>query len=258
MVNKAVVGVIGVVLITTLGVGALVGLQGGGGPADDASPNANDGNGNDDGNAETPPEEQSPADDPEQTRQPSESTPVDHDVTIRSSDFTRQEIEENVTVEINEWRAAEGQGSLQFSGSATSNNLQAMARAHSDRMAAAKLTAHTIGNSTIEDRYRTNDGLYHTCGFEPPGENYIAQPGDANPQTFEWIASTEAASSFSEQEGIRFHQTESSVATELVEQWRGAEHVDNGLLSANYRPAGVGVNVTRDGTVYATVHLCGK
>lgn len=259
MVNKAVVGVIGIVLITTLGVGALVGLQGGGAPAEDGDPN-DDGNGGPaDGTATDATSPDGAAGNGTAgngTATTPTGTPAPDALALTRSEFTAAEIEANLTSRLNEWRTGEGLERLEIGPGTTKEKLQAMARAHSANMAAAGTVAHGIDNDTTRTRYEAND-LYYACGFKPPNKQYTALPGQPDVQQFEWISGTAVETSFSRDRGILFHENESAVATTIVDQWAGDEATEYGLLSPNYGKAGVGVNVTRDGTVYATVHLCG-
>lgn len=255
MVNKAVVGVIGVVLITTLGVGALVGLQGGGGPAEDGTPN-DDANGNS-GTAATATPNGSMGNG---TIAPPNATATDdpgEDLSLTRSEFTRNELERNVTRALNEWRANESLEPLETGPGTTKEALKVMAREHSARMADAEVVAHDIENDTTKNRYEAHD-LYHACSFKPPDKQYTALPGAPDVQQFEWIAGHEVDTTFSRDRGILFHENETAVARTIVDQWRSDNATEYGLLSPNYGKAGIGVNVTQDGTVYATVHLCGK
>lgn len=253
MVNKAVVAVIGVVLITTLGVGALVGLQGGG-PADDGAPNDDTGNG-ETGATATPNGTMGNG-----TVAPPNATAANEsgdEIALTRSEFTTNGLEANLTAELNEWRAQEGLEALETGPGTTKEALKAMAREHSTRMADAGTVAHKIGNDTTKNRYEAHD-LYHACSFKPPGKQYTALPGAPDVQQFEWVGGKEVNTTFSREQGILFHENESMVADSILEQWRGDDALQYGLLSSNYGKAGVGVNVTQDGAVYATVHLCGK
>lgn len=258
MVNKAVVGVIGIVLITTLGVGALVGLQGGGGPAEDGTP-SDDGNGNGDTAAtatSTPTETTGNG-----TDTTSNATATDDaggELALTGSEFTVAELERNLTREINEWRATDDLEPLGTGPGTTKDDLDAMAREHSARMADAEVVAHEVGNDTTETRYRAH-GLDSTCTFTGPDGNSVFLPGNHDDRRqFEWIAGHEVETTFSQDRGILFHENESAVATTIVDEWRGDDAVPYGLLSSNYGKAGIDVNVTSQGAVYATVHLCGK
>ena len=259
MVNKAVVGVIGVILIATLGVGALVGLQGGGDtPAEAGTPTDNGGNGGATGNTTNgtaaPNGTMTNGSTATATATPA---PDEYETSLSRSEFTAREIEQNITRQINEWRAAEGLDRLTTGPGSTKETLHRMAKEHSNAMAAEGVVAHTIGNDTTRKRYERHE-VYTTCSFKRPGEDTIARPGAPDVQVFEWIGGHETTPTFSQEEGIRFHENESAVAGQIVDRWRDNESLQYGLLSSNYRKTGVGVNVTRDGTVYATIHLCGK
>lgn len=255
MVNKAVIGVIGVILITTLGVGALVGLQGGGGNADDANsgnggggtgtpaatatmtPNGTMGNGTGgNGTVAT------------LTPAPEERTP------IPAREFNRNEIERNVTQAINEWRRSEGLDPLDRRGT-TAERIAAMARDHSNAMADEGSVSHVIDGVDVADRYENHD-LYDACQYQTSA-GYIAQPGGGNKQ-FEHITSTVAGGQYETENGTQFNEDDEAVSNAIVREFKRQSGQEDGMLAPNMGKMGVGVEITRTGGVYATVHICGQ
>jgi hypothetical protein len=251
MVNKAVVGVIGVILITTLGVGALVGLQGGGGPADDASPNTN-GNGNGQG-----PGTDTNSTSANETVSNGTATPVaDEERTpIPGRQFTEQDIATNLTERINAWRVAEGMDRLETDGT-TPDRLREMAMGHSVAMANEGELTHAIGNLTSSDRYREND-LYDTCMYKPPHKDTVWAPDNPYENKFEAIAGSVAGGTYEVGNETRFNEDETAVAGALLEQYQSSNASSDVILARGLERIGVGVEVTRDGAVYSTVNVCG-
>ena len=143
MVNKAVVAVIGVILITTLGVGALVGLQGGGPPPDGSPANGNGENPDSQGNGTAVANGTANG-----TATP---TAAAERTAIPGRQFTEKDIAANLTKRINKWRTAEGHDALRTDGT-TSNRLHEMAMAHSVAMADEGELTHVIGNESTGDR----------------------------------------------------------------------------------------------------------
>lgn len=251
MVNKAVVGVIGVILITTLGVGALVGLDGGGGPADD---NTADTNGNDDG--------QNPATDTNTTTGNETvingtATPAGQEerTPIPGRQFTEEEIADKLTERINEWRAAEGMDTL-GAERALPQDLRSMAMEHSIAMANEGELTHVIGNQTSSDRYKANN-LYKRCSYTPPHKNTVWRPDNPYENKFEAIADSVAGESYQVGDETRFNEDEDAVADALLEQYKASNASSDVILARGLERVGVGVEVTRDGAVYSTVNVCG-
>lgn len=250
MVNKAVIGVIGVILVTTLGVGALVGLQGGSGPADDANPNGGGGNGNGQQSAATPTATGTVGDAATSAPTgPQERTP------IPARQFNRAEIERNVTSQLNDWRRSHGLSPLTHTGT-TAENLKAMARDHSVTMANEGTVGHVINGVDTAARFENHD-MFDACQYQTQ-EGYIAQPGSEGGRNvqFEYVSSTVAGGTY-ESDGItRFNENERQVAQAIVDDVRSQDKPP-GVTKPGIERVGVGVEITRTGGVYATVHLCG-
>lgn len=250
MVNKAVVGVIGVILITTLGVGALVGLQGGGAPADDTQTNNNGaGNGPDqgtEGNGTVAPN--GTANTTATPTAPEERTP------IPGRQFNENDVAANLSERLNEWREAEGHPAFETDGN-TVDRLNDMAMAHSVAMADEGELTHVIGNESTGDRYHEN-GLYNACQYQSK-DRAIHQPDHPDPHQFEALAETVAGDTYEIPNGTQFNEDEEAVAGALLEDLKRNNASTDRIMRSGLTRAGIGVEVTRDGDVYGTIHLCG-
>lgn len=257
MVNKAIVGVIGIVLIATLGVGALVGLQGGDAPAEDTTTNSNTNDGNGQNSAPDSNETAGNETANNGTAANATATPTEEEHTpIPGRQFNEDEIADNLTERLNDWRAAEGQDRLRADGS-TADRLRVMAMAHSVAMADEGELTHVIGNQTSGDRYEEND-LYDACMYRPPDkERAIYQPDHPHENQFEVIAGTVAGDTYETENGTAFNEDEEAVAGALMEEIRKTDESGERLLAPGLTKVGVGVEVTRDGAVYSTVNVCG-
>lgn len=249
MVNKAVVGVIGVVLIVTLGVGALVGIQGGGGPAEETNGNGDTDTGPAEGTAGTATPTSTPAAN-------ATATPVSDDqISLTGREFDSEAIEENLTARIAQERSERNLDEIESGEDTTDLQLREMARNLSALMNEENVVAHEIGNQSTKDRFQQAD-LYEACKFKPAGKSYVAQPGGPNAM-FEIVGSTVVETSFTEDRGVRYHANESAAANAIVDQWIADIADDEGFLSTDFGKMGVGVTTRDDGTVFSTVHLCG-
>ena len=248
MVNKAVVAVIGVILITTLGVGALVGLQGGGPPPDESPTNGNGENPDSQGNGTAVANGTANG-----TATP---TAAAERTAIPGRQFTEKDIAANLTKRINKWRTAEGHSALRTDGT-TANRLHEMAMSHSVAMADEGELTHVIGNESTGDRYK-DAGLYAACQYRPPDKDRaIYQPEHPHDHQFEALAGTVAGDTYETDNGTQFNQDESAVAAALLEEFKASNTSTERIMAPGLTKVGVGVEVTRDGAVYSTVHVCG-
>jgi len=132
-----------------------------------------------------------------------------------------------------------------------------MARNHSQNMTERGEVVHKIDGNNSVDRYKVND-LYGVCQWEADDGTYIRRPGaqgDAN--NFEVIAGGIYAGQSYEQDGeTRFNSNESEVADAIVDYWLSRQTYNQRLSYGNARRLGVGVNITESGEVYATGNVC--
>lgn len=245
MVNKTAVGLLGVVVLASLGVGILIGMQlGGGGDAPTATVPTTDSS-----TATATPTGHQTAANPSGTATPS-TTPTDRQTTIPARQFDEGEIAARLATLVNEERQERNRSSL-GTGGKTASRVAAMAVNHSVAMADNGAVAHTVDGVSTRNRYENND-LFERCKFKSPEGSYISQPDE----DFELIGSTKAGTRYQDDGEERFNGDEQSVARALVDGWLEDEENTERLLVRGPTRMGVGVEVTAGGTVYATVAVC--
>lgn len=239
MVNKYLLALAAVVLVSVFGVGVLVGTQVDSEPL--SPPSATGG--------ETP-----AAGGAAGTVTPGDASTearTEARTEVPPSSFDETTIAASIAALLNEERAAAGVTELSTTGR-TADTLQAMASNHSDAMAAAGEVNHTINGQDSYDRYQAND-LESQCQFSESGASLETPTGDR----FEAVGSTVAGQSYLEDGEQRFNGNESAVASALVDHWLSTLPYQNRLTLDGADRVGVGVTVTDDGRVYATVNICG-
>lgn len=261
MVNKAALGVLGVIVLVSMGVGVLIGMQlGGNGAA------VGGGNGStDDGDGPTPvPVTTGSTPTPLPTAGPTpDSSPATETATgettialpdrttVPSRRFSEDEIAREVKELLNERRTQQGYSELTIRGQ-TVDQIDRMALGNSVRMADAGVLSHNIEGNSSEDRYRMNN-LYATCQFASDQGSYLIT---AESNNLEVITRTFAGRAYEDDGQARFNENETQVAQAIVENWFDGMISRPRLLYSNAERIGVGVEVTRDGTVYATGNMC--
>jgi len=246
MVNKAALSVLGVIVLVSMGVGVLIGMQIGGGGADttsESTPTAG-------ANTEQGPGGSGDTDPARRTTIPGDDVttiqPPDGDPTIPARQFEPGEIREKVKSLINQRRANRGLQELSTSGQIT-DRLDRMAHGHSVEMADEARVGHNIDGNSSMDRYETA-GLFGSCQFESDAGTFVV---NAEGNRLEVIGYTVAGRSYDGE----LHETETDVARAIVADWFSGTS-DNPLLYENANQIGVGIEVTQDGDVYATGNLC--
>ncbi|WP_435197257.1 CAP domain-containing protein [Natronomonas sp. EA1] len=240
--NKAFLIIVGVIMLTAMGVGALVGLQLGDGPAVDdptETPVATDGrsspgNGGGNGGGEaTPTATATPT--PTAT-----ATPVPP-----PERFDAAEIETAVREEINAQRADRGYRAL-----ASESTLNEMAAFHSDNMAAQGFVSHVADGFTTVERYQRFD-VYDRCKLSDNSGT-----GIRDGKEIETVGKTVAGREYQENGETRINENEREVARAVVSAWFAEQSSRQKLLLQDADQAGVGATVTERGDVYVTVDLC--
>jgi uncharacterized protein YkwD len=171
--------------------------------------------------------------------------------TISYRRFDDAEIARLVKERINDRRRAAGLPELRTEGS-TVGDLDRMARTHSVAMADAGAVQHNIDGNSSADRYRAF-GLFDSCTFPNEEDTFIV---DATGNQLEAIGSTVAGRAYSADSGPQFNGNEEQIADALVRQWYDNRIQRERLAWQNAQRIGVGVEVTQDGSVYATANLC--
>ena len=255
MVNKGIIVVGIIVLLSAVGVGTLIGMQiGGDGPA----PAVGDGGapdeptqtptGNDnDGTAatETPTSE----DEPDATETETEQTP------IPPWEFNGNNVSEYIEQFINEERQAEGLEPLELSGT-TSKELDDLALDHSAGMATAGRAVHEIDGVSSADRYRKND-LYDTCVYKSERGSYVVKPDNPERNQFEAVGRVVAGQTYTVDGEERFLEDDRAVARAIVDDWLASNIYRDRLLLPGIERLGVGATIANTGEVYASANVCG-
>jgi hypothetical protein len=259
MVNKAALAVLGVIVLVSMGVGVLIGMQLGasGGIADDGG----DDDGASDGPTPIPTDTATGTPIPTATPTATAIPPTEQATTttenlaarttVPSRRFDRRDVEAEVRALINERRRSNGLEELTISGN-TVDRLTTMARRHSDEMADAGRLAHTVDGNTSESRYQ-DAGLYDTCRFTDADGGYVISADD---NSLESLGQTVAGRPYQDEGETWFNENETEVARALVDNWFDNPVYRDRLDYENARYVGVGVEITQDGTVYATANVC--
>lgn len=259
MVNKAALAVLGVIVLVSMGVGVLIGLQLGG----SGSP-VGDGAGDSESEGPTPiptdtstatstptPTATATAIPPTEEATTTTERSFDDRTTVPARRFDRRDIEREARELINERRRENDLEELVISGN-TVDTITEMARRHSNAMADEGRLSHTIEGNTSESRYR-DAGLYDTCQFTNAGDSYVIAPDD---NSMESLARTFAGRPYQDGPRTEFNENETEIARELVETWFENAVYRERLTYENAQHVSVGVEITRDGTVYATANVC--
>ena len=235
MANKYLPALAAVALISVFGVGVFVGTQVDGEPL---SPPAPEG-------TTTPTAEEA-----DRTPTP-EDDPAEVTTEVPPSSFDEAAIAQFIADYLNEARADADATELSTTG-VTADILQSMASNHSDAMAAAGEVNHTIDGRDSYDRYEAND-IEQQCEFAVNGTNIETPTRDR----FEAVGSTLAGQSYTDGGEHRFNGNDSAVARALVDDWLSTLPYANRLTLDGAERVGVGVTITDEGRVYATVNICG-
>lgn len=243
MVNKTAVGLLGVIIVASLGVGILIGMQLGGGDAPvAASPST-------DGPTETQTGDQDDGMRSDATATPTEN-PAEPRTTVPARQFDEGEIASHVAQFVNDERRERGRQQLSASDS-TATSVAEMASDHSVAMADEGTVSHEINGVGTAGRYK-NYELFERCKFKSPEGSYIQQPDEK----FEMVGMTYAGTHYENGGEEQFNGDERSVARAIVDDWiQSSEYTERFLMKGPTR-MGVGIEVTDGGKVFATVDLC--
>lgn len=177
-------------------------------------------------------------------------SPTPGPTTVPPSEFDPGAVEAAIVDAINDRRAAANESRLDSSG-AHGDPLTAMARDHSAAMADAETVAHEIDGRSSKDRYEEYS-LYLSCRWS--GESGRLVTADDN--ELELVGSTVAGRPYEVGGERRFNGNETAVARAIVESWWYGLDRDR-MLRPGADEVGVGVEITRQGEVYATANFCG-
>ena len=240
MANKAALGVLMVVVLVSMGIGILIGMQLGGPAASDPADSADSG-----GPTPVP-------DGGEETTvptSPSESTTIAQSqgtgeaktrTTVGIRRFDEDDIESKMEQRINEKRRSQGLDQLDTSG-LLATRVSQMARNHSEAMAEERRAIHKIDGQSTADRYRDAD-LYGACQFQKDGGGDTISPTEK----FENVETVNA----------RYYMNDTAIANDIVDNWFDNQFLRDRLTYENANALGVGIEITNRGDVYATSNVC--
>ncbi|WP_135302495.1 CAP domain-containing protein [Haloarcula amylovorans] len=248
MVNKVLIGLAGVVLLSAVSVGVIIGTQLDGGLANTPT--------------ETPTESQESIETATTTPAPATATktatktatPVrtERRTSMPPSRFNETAISQYIATYVSDARAEEGIDRFETNGR-TAKRVEQMAQGHSEAMAEARNAAHTIDGVTSAERYENHD-LTQYCEFKSAEHSYIETP---RRNRFEAVGKTVAGQAYEANGETRFNANDSAVARAIADAWLDSSTYRERLFLANAERLGVGVVVTENGDVYATANICG-
>lgn len=253
MVNKGIIVVGIIVLLSAVGVGVLIGLQAGDGPAPGPAVGAAGGD-----ETPTPEPDTSAADETETPAPTATEAPepaVEEQTPISPRQFNDQNVTEYVKQYINEERQAQGLEPLALTGT-TSDRLDDLAIDHSTDMAAEGRVIHEINGRSSADRYRSH-GLYDACVYESTRGSYVVKPDNPERNQFEAIGKAVAGQTYTVDGEERFLEDDQAIAKAIVDDWMASSIYSDRLLLPGVQRLGVGVTITNTGNVYATANVCG-
>jgi len=128
----------------------------------------------------------------------------------------------------------------------TAVELDTLAKNHSKDMADSISVSHEVGNGDSEARYRSAD-LYDKCQFQE--QSYIV---NAQRNRLEAIARAD----LNQYRGEDNETTETNIAEVIVEDWYNSITYRDRFQYENAEHLGVGVNISADQKIYATVNIC--
>lgn len=261
MVNKAALAVLGIIVLVSMGIGILIGMQLGDPTGGDANQSAA---GSDGGPTPIPGDETTVAPGGGQTPTSVPQNSGGETTTQNANDLQRTEIPSirfdeaevaaRIKEEINQRRVDEGLEQLQTDGS-TADDLDELAKDHSIEMATRGRVNTYAGNSTSRERYE-DAGLYSTCAFSSASDTYIIEADYPTDSSLEVIGKTFAGRVPPDGSTDRFNENETMVARDLAASWFDDPDYSERLTYENANFVGVGVVVPENNAVYATVTLC--
>lgn len=231
MVNKVALLVLGVVILTSVGVGALVGLQFG--PGEQAATTPTSGAGTPTAASPTPTASGTGTATVSPTARP----------TVAPAAFDRAEIEAALFAEVNAYREANGLETLY-----AEPELREMARFHSENMADEGELSHTAGGFTTAQRYERFD---QDCRV-----SNNADRGTLTGDALEALEYAVAGRPYEADGETRYHRNESAIAAAVLQDWNASADASKRLNLEDATHVGIGVHLTTDGEVYVTLNLC--
>ncbi|PSP94865.1 hypothetical protein BRC91_04180 [Halobacteriales archaeon QS_4_62_28] len=251
MVNKAIVGILVLIILTSLGVGVLIGTQLGdsGGIQQDTADGASTGESETTQTATATPTTAATGTPAETTTQTATATPT---VTAAptatatptpapAASFDPATIEQEMLTAINEGRADRGLYEFTTSGT-TFEQVRQMVRVHSRGMVDEGRASFVIDGNDTEGRYRGAE-LFRKCAYEDPDGGNLVDP-DQN--SFQAVGS----------EDLSAYESEAAVAQAIVDDWFSSSTYKRPLVNRGASRIAVGVTFTENGEMYAAAAIC--
>jgi uncharacterized protein YkwD len=262
MVNKAIVGILVLIVLTSLGVGVLIGTQlgGDGGASEVQSGETSDGSASGDdaegtatatttNGTATATGTNSTATATSSTATPT-ATPTPTPTTTPYREFDTAAIERDIVAAVNSERSDRGLDTYE-TDTTTAGRVQQMARYHSQAMADEQSLSYTAGGNTTAERYEEAE-LFARCRYQDPETGDIIDPDN----DFQSLGKTFAGKEYDDGGATRFNENESQVAQAIVDDWFASSTYRTALVDRGPTIIGVGVTITDGGEVYASAAIC--
>ena len=260
MVNKAIVGILVLIVLTSLGVGVLIGTQlGGGGDV----PGAQDGATGDgtapeseaQGTATTTETNGTVATATLTTTATANATATATPTTTAtptptatpSRELDAEAIEREIVAAVNRERTDRGLDAFE-TDTTTAGRVQQMARYHSRAMAEEQSRSYNVDGNTTAQRYEEAE-LFARCRYQDPDTGDIIDPDN----DFQSLGKT---SVYDDDGTTRVHENESQAAQTIVDDWFDSATYRTPLVENGVSIVGIGVTITDDGAVYASAAIC--
>ena len=233
--TRSVLLVLGMLILGSMSVGILIGIQLSSGTD---SPVSNQ-------TTKSPPDNPTPTPISGPNQTPYENTQT------TSPQSPNRQLQDVLLSTINSYRIQHGRSPLDNTGPPT-DRLRQIATNHSQDMATVGVARISLRGSTSSDRY-SEAGLNKRCSF-PSNSGYSTI--DPSVGKLELVANPVRAPPYENVEG-GYNGDPSTVAESALKTWTSSNQDRRKLLYKNAEQAGIGVVITNRGSVYLTVSLCG-
>jgi uncharacterized protein YkwD len=255
MVNKAIVGILVIIVLTSLGVGVLIGTQiaGNGTTQQDTPADASDGGSETiqtatasqsstaTATANTSTATATATATPTATTATATPTTTATPTPAPAETFDPATVEQEMLTAINDERASRGLYEFTTIGT-TFEEVRQMVRIHSRGMADEHRASFVVNGNDTEGRYRGAE-LFNRCSYQDPDGGQIVDP-DTN--AFQAVGSVELSE----------YESEDAVAQAIVDEWFSSSTYKRPLVNDGAERIAVGVTFGDDGEAYAAAAIC--
>jgi len=255
MVNKAIVGILVIIVLTSLGVGVLIGTQiaGNGTTQQDTPADASDGGSETiqtatasqsstaTAAANTSTATATATATPTATTATATPTTTATPTPAPAETFDPATVEQEMLTAINDERASRGLYEFTTIGT-TFEEVRQMVRIHSRGMADEHRASFVVNGNDTEGRYRGAE-LFNRCSYQDPDGGQIVDP-DTN--AFQAVGSVELSE----------YESEDAVAQAIVDEWFSSSTYKRPLVNDGAERIAVGVTFGDDGEAYAAAAIC--